>query len=127
MPGQPLGIRPFGVEAQRLLRRTVRRHVIVGVDTDALTNPFEAGMGWVVKLDKPDFIGRVRACNALVGAAIEQILVGFIMTANEVCPEDGAAILIAGDGACSPLPARVSSPPNGKVIGLGWVTGWSCC
>ena len=49
--GKSFGIRPFGVEAQRLLRLE-KRHVIVGVDTDALTEPFEAGMAWVAKLDK---------------------------------------------------------------------------
>ena len=59
--GKEFGIRPFGVEAQRLLRLE-KRHVIVGVDTDALSSPYEAGMAWVAKLDKPDFIGR----NALV-------------------------------------------------------------
>ena len=58
------GIRPFGVEAQRLLRLE-KRHVIVGVDTDALSSPYEAGMAWVAKLDKPDFIGR----NALARLA----------------------------------------------------------
>ena len=57
--GSEFGIRPFGVEAQRLLRLE-KRHVIVGVDTDALTSPYEADMAWTVKLDKPDFIGKAR-------------------------------------------------------------------
>ena len=55
--GRELASRPFGVEAQRLLRLE-KRHVIVGVDTDALTNPYEADMGWAVKLEKPDFVGK---------------------------------------------------------------------
>ena len=55
--GRKFDIRPFGIEAQRLLRLE-KRHVIVGVDSDALTNPFEAGMAWAPKLDKEDFIGR---------------------------------------------------------------------
>ena len=56
-PASEFGIRPFGVEAQRLLRLE-KHHVIVGVDTDALTNPYEADMAWAVKLDKSDFIGK---------------------------------------------------------------------
>src|SRR5205823_1984518 len=48
--GREFDIRPFGVEAQRLLRLE-KRHLIVGVDTDGLTNPFEAGVAWAVKLD----------------------------------------------------------------------------
>ena len=55
--GEAAGIRPFGVEAQRRLRLE-KGHVIVGQDTDGLTNPWEANMGWAVKLDKPFFIGK---------------------------------------------------------------------
>ena len=116
--GQPFGIRPFGVEAQRLLRLE-KRHVIVGVDTDALTNPYEAGMAWVVKHDKQDFIGKF-ALGKLLGAPSQQSLVGFIMSANKI-PQDGAAILVDGALAGRVTSARYS-PAQQKVIGLGWVT-----
>jgi len=55
--GRSFGVKPFGVEAQRRLRLE-KGHVIVGQDTDGLTNPWEANMGWAVKLDKPFFIGQ---------------------------------------------------------------------
>ena len=55
--GAEFGIRPFGVEAQRVLRLE-KQHAIVGQDTDALSDPRGAGMGWLVKADRPDFIGR---------------------------------------------------------------------
>lgn len=116
--GRPLGIRPFGVEAQRLLRLE-KRHVIVGVDTDALTNPYDAGMSWVVKHDKDDFIGKF-ALGKLAGAVSQQSLIGFIMSANEL-PDDGAAILVNGALAGRVTSARYS-PAQQKVIGLGWVT-----
>ena len=58
--GAAVDLRPFGVEAQRVLRLE-KKHIIVGVDTDALSNPYEAGMAWVAKLDKADFIGKVRS------------------------------------------------------------------
>ena len=51
------GIVPFGVEAQRLLRLE-KGHLIVSQDTDGLTDPFEAHLGWAVKLDKPFFVGK---------------------------------------------------------------------
>ena len=57
--GRDLGVAPFGVEAQRILRLE-KLHIIPGHDTDALTNPFEANMGWTVKLDKPDFLAAPR-------------------------------------------------------------------
>ncbi len=50
--GEPFGIAPFGVEAQRLLRLE-KGHLIVGQDTDGLTTPREAGLAWAVKMDKP--------------------------------------------------------------------------
>jgi len=115
--GREFDIRPFAVEAQRLLRLE-KKHVIVGVDTDALTNPFEAGMGWVAKLDKEDFIGRA-ALRRLSGEELKQILAGFIMN-EEALPEDGAAILVNGRLAGRVTSARYS-PVNRKAVGLAWV------
>ncbi|HEX6445234.1 MAG TPA: 2Fe-2S iron-sulfur cluster-binding protein [Streptosporangiales bacterium] len=54
--GADLGIGPFGVEAQRILRLE-KGHFIVGQDTDGLTKAFSAGLDWAIKLDKPDFAG----------------------------------------------------------------------
>jgi sarcosine oxidase subunit alpha len=115
--GAEFGIRPFGVEAQRLLRLE-KKHVIVGVDTDALTNPYEAGMSWVAKLDKADFIGRA-SLERMAAAPVRQSLVGFVMSDN-VCPDDGAAIIIGGELAGRVTSARYS-PVNRKAIGLAWV------
>ena len=42
--GADWGLEPFGVEAQRVLRLE-KGHIIVGQDTDGLTNPLEIGMG----------------------------------------------------------------------------------
>jgi sarcosine oxidase subunit alpha len=55
--GKSHGIRPFGVEAQRILRLE-KSHIIVSQDTDGLTNPMEANMAWAVKDEKPFFIGQ---------------------------------------------------------------------
>jgi sarcosine oxidase, subunit alpha len=115
--GKELGIQPFGVEAQRLLRLE-KRHVIVGVDTDALTNPFEAGMAWVAKLDKPDFIGK-NSLARLQREPARQSLVGFTMDGDSL-PPDGAAILVAGNLAGRVTSAR-HSPATQKPVGLAWV------
>ena len=56
--GGPEGIRPFGLEPQRILRLQ-KQHIIVGQDTDSESTPFGAAMPWAVKLDKDeDFIGK---------------------------------------------------------------------
>ncbi len=55
--GRDLGVVPFGVEAQRIMRLE-KGHVIVGQDTDGLTQAFSLRLGRLVKLAKPDFIGK---------------------------------------------------------------------
>lgn len=55
--GPDLGVRPFGVEAQRILRLE-KGHFIVGQDTDGLTQGFGVGTDWAIKLDKADFSGK---------------------------------------------------------------------
>lgn len=115
--GKEFGIRPFGVEAQRLLRLE-KRHVIVGVDTDALTNPYEAGLGWAVKLDKQDFVGKRLLSHAKESRERER-LVGFILKESGV-PPDGAAIVIDGKPAGRVTSSRYS-PIQKAAIGLAWV------
>ena len=56
--GRTHGIRPFGLEPQRILRLQ-KMHILVGQDTDSESTPFGAAMPWIVKLDKEqDFIGK---------------------------------------------------------------------
>jgi sarcosine oxidase subunit alpha len=55
--GADLGVRAFGVEAQRILRLE-KGHLIVGQDTDGLTRGFSAGLDWAIRLDKDDFAGQ---------------------------------------------------------------------
>jgi sarcosine oxidase, subunit alpha len=116
--GRDAGIRPFGVEAQRLLRLE-KRHVIVGVDTDALTNPFQAGMGWTTKLDKEDFVGKAELSRAAISAPRE-LLVGFVLPGSDV-PPDGAAIVTLGKPVGRVTSSRYS-PWKKAVVGLAWVT-----
>jgi len=114
--GKAFGIRAFGVEAQRLLRLE-KQHVIVGVDTDALTSPYEADMAWVVKLEKNDFIGKA-ALSRAAGDPREQ-LVGFVMQEDGV-PDDGSAVVMDGRPAGRVTSSRFS-PREGRAIGLAWV------
>jgi len=115
--GQDSNIRPFGVEAQRLLRLE-KRHVIVGVDTDALTNPYEADMGWAVKLEKPDFVGKAFLAR-VTGDLSRERLIGFVLSGPGL-PEDGAAIVADGQLAGRVTSTR-HSPARQAAVGLGWV------
>ena len=55
--GEPEGLVPAGLGARDTLRLEVA-YRLYGNDMDDATTPLEAGLGWVVKLDKGDFIGR---------------------------------------------------------------------
>jgi sarcosine oxidase subunit alpha len=113
--GEEFGIRPAGVETQRLLRLE-KKHIIVGVDTDALSTPFSTGMGWVVKLDKQDFIGRAMLARLATAQPKDQ-LVGF---RSEVLPYEGAAV-VENDVPVGRVTSARYSPHCRTNIGLAWV------
>ncbi|RUU54773.1 aminomethyltransferase, partial [Mesorhizobium sp. M2C.T.Ca.TU.009.01.2.1] len=50
--GRPHGLRPYGLEASRILRLE-KGHILIGQDTDAITTPDELGFGWAVSKKKP--------------------------------------------------------------------------
>ncbi|MDA0748294.1 MAG: aminomethyltransferase family protein, partial [bacterium] len=109
--GEAHGIVPFGVEAQRVLRLE-KAHVIVGQDTDALSDPLSADLGWAVKMEKDDFLGK-RSLARISQKGIQHRLVGFQMAQPEVVPDEGLQI--------------VQRDAHGKQEILGWVTSskWS--
>jgi sarcosine oxidase subunit alpha len=117
--GRGLGLKPFGVEAQRVLRLE-KQHAIVGQDTDALSNPIEAGMGWLIKADKPDFIGR-DASLAVEARGPRQTLTGIEIVGPDL-PAEGSSIL--RDGSTTPIGRITSakwSPTLGRGVALGWL------
>ena len=116
--GQSRGIRPFGLEPQRVLRLQ-KLHILVGQDTDAESNAFEAAMPWIVKLDKEeDFIGRW-ALEAVQERGNENMLVGFVID-NGAVPTEGAAV-VAGGRPVGRVTSSRYSPLLGHTIGMAWV------
>ncbi len=116
--GAQHGLRPFGLEPQRILRLQ-KMHIIVGQDTDSESTPYAAGMSWIVKLDKDeDFIGRW-ALEHFAETEPEVRLVGFTMSNGHV-PTEGSVIVAGGVPAGQVTSAR-RSRQVGKVIGLAWV------
>jgi sarcosine oxidase subunit alpha len=115
--GHEFGIAPFGVEAQRVLRLE-KGHVIVNQDTDAVSNPMESDLGWAVRFDKEDFIGRA----GLVAAeerGLKNKLVGFVMD-DDVVPEDGVPVM-TGSTPIGRVTSSRLSPTLGRGFGLAWV------
>jgi sarcosine oxidase subunit alpha len=107
-----LGAVPFGLEPQRVLRLE-KAHVIVGQDTDSESNLLSAGMPWIVKSEKEDFVGKWGTAHAVV----RERLVGFTM---DVLPPEGAQIVENGRSTGRVTSARLSERV-GTVIGLAYV------
>lgn len=117
--GQGLGVEPVGLAARDTLRLEARLS-LYGNEIDESTNPFEAGLGWTVKLAAGDFIGK----DALVRLRREpprRQLVGFEMVGRGIA-RHGYPILgsASGDvlGVCT---SGAPAPALGKNIGLGYV------
>jgi sarcosine oxidase, subunit alpha len=120
--GADHGIAPFGLEAQRILRLE-KQHILVGQDTDAESDPYEAGLGWMVKAEKPDFLGK-RALLDLERAGPGERLVGFT-TDRAWLPPEGASVVHDGVWVGRVTSARRSAAAN-ATIGLAWVpAGWA--
>jgi sarcosine oxidase subunit alpha len=117
--GADHGIRPFGLEPQRILRLQ-KMHILVGQDTDSESTPFGAAMPWIVKLDKDeDFIGRWALEHAAEHPA-PTALVGFTL-ANGAVPTEGAAVLDARGEPVGQVTSARHSRQLGQVIGMAWV------
>jgi len=115
--GKEFDIEPFGVEAQRRLRLE-KKHFLPGVDTDALSNPIEADVPWIVKLDKPDFIGKWSLTRAANRPARNR-LIGFRLDGTTV--PDEASLVISNGRLGGRVTSARYSPVTGGVIGLAWV------
>lgn len=112
-----LGGSAIGLGARDSLRLEMK-FALYGNDIWEKTNPIEAGLGWVVKLDKGDFIGR----NVIAGVKDEgpvRKLVGFEMD-GKVFPRQHYPIaynnLHVGE-----VTSGLFSPSLQKAIGMGYV------
>ena len=118
--GQGDGIRPFGVEAQRLLRLE-KGHIIIGQDTDGLTQPDEAGLEWAVKVDKPFFVGK-RSVQIVRKNGPRQQLVGFELDAIGASTTPRECHLVVRNGAIAGRVTSIAwSDTLGKHVGLAFV------
>ncbi len=91
--GEEFGIRPCGLGARNTLRLEAKM-ALYGHEITASTNPFEADLAWIVKMDKGDFVGRTALENQQK-QGITRKLVGFEMTGRGI-GRDGYEIWVEG-------------------------------
>lgn len=111
------GATPTGLGARDTLRLEARLS-LYGNEIDETTHPYEAGLGWVVKLGHGDFVGR----DALVKIkenGWKRKLVGFEMTGREIAR--GGYPIVHEDVVIGKVTSASPSPTLGKNIGLGYV------
>lgn len=117
--GKDTDIQPFGVEAQRGLRLE-KGHIIVGQDTDAMSNPFEVQMDWALSRKKPFFVGH-RTLQELEKQPLGRVLVGFeIKDAGQPIPLESHLVL-DGEAMIGRVTSCILSPTLNTIIGLAYV------
>lgn len=117
--GKPLGLVPVGLGARDSLRLEASLP-LYGNELDETTNPFEAGLGWIVKLDGPTFVGKPALERAKASGGT-RVLVGFEMVGRGVA-RHGYPILDASGERVGTCTSGGPSPTLGKPIGLAYVS-----
>ena len=116
--GQDLGVKPVGLGARDTLR-TEMKYSLYGHEIDDTTNPYEAGLGWVVKPAKKDFIGKTPMLAAKE-AGLKRKLIGFTLSERGI-PRDGYKILSFDNKEIGRVTSGTLSPSLGISIGIGYV------
>ncbi len=115
--GAPQGLVPAGLGARDTLRLEAGM-ALYGHEIDDTTTPLDAGLSWVVKLNKGDFLGR----DVLVAQkeeGVQQKLVGFEMTGRGIGRE-GYPILKDGQ-TVGRVTSGSFSPTFEKALGMAYV------
>ena len=101
------GVKPCGLGARDVLRLEAG-YLLNGTDATGTQSPYEVNCGWVVKLDKDNFIGKT-ALAAQKAAGLTRKLTGFVLTGGGV-PREGCKVYQKGtekgvltSGTYSPL------------------------
>ena len=116
--GKEFDIEPIGLGARDSLRME-KKMCLYGNDIDQTTNPLEAGLGWITKLDKPDFIGKEMLLQ-VKKEGLKRRLVAFVLH-DAGFPRQGVEIY-KDDRQIGIVTSGTVSPVLEKGIGLGYVS-----
>jgi len=115
--GEDAGLVPAGLGARDTLRLEMG-YALYGNDIDRKTTPLEAGLGWLVKLDKGPFIGR-EALRRQKEEGLVRRLRGFRLTERGF-PRAGYPVRFHG-GDAGPVRSGTVSPTLGYGIGTAYL------
>lgn len=119
--GKEFGIAPVGLGARDTLRLEMG-FCLYGNDIDQTTNTLEAGLGWITKINKGNFIGKP-VLEKAKAHGLERKLVGIVIE-EKAFPRHGYAIQSNGTSIGS-VTSGTFSPSLEKGIALGYVSAAS--
>ncbi len=115
--GEAFGLQPAGLGARDSLRLEMG-YALYGNDLDEEHTALESGLGWIVKLQAGDFIGR-EALAAEKTRGVRRRLAGIRLTARGF-PRPGYPIVHAGEDVGT-VTSGVASPSLGEGVALGYL------
>ncbi len=119
--GAPEGIAAAGLAARNTLRLEMK-YALYGNDIDHTTTPLEAGLGWIVKLSKDDFVGKP-VLEKQKREGVKRRLVGFELVGKGIA-RDHYPIFIDGT-AVAEVASGSYAPSLEKAVGLAYLPGES--
>lgn len=115
--GKDDGLIPCGLGSRDSLRLEMG-YILYGNDLDLNHTPLEAGLGWVVKFDKGDFLGRAALENQKA-TGLRQRLAGFRLR-DRAFPRQGYEVRYQGESA-GEVTSGILSPSLDQGIGLAYI------
>ncbi|MBW8088755.1 glycine cleavage system aminomethyltransferase GcvT [Streptomyces hygroscopicus subsp. hygroscopicus] len=120
--GAPAGLVPCGLSCRDTLRLEAGMP-LYGHELSTDITPFDAGLGRVVKFDKPgDFVGReaLEAASRRADSVTPRTLVGLVAEGRRV-PRAGYAVLAADGSRIGRVTSGAPSPTLGRPIAMAYV------
>lgn len=116
--GKEFGIAPIGLGARDTLRLEMG-YCLYGNDIDQTTNPLEANLGWITKLNKGDFIAKP-VLEKVKSEGVKRKLVGMLLH-DKAVPRHGYPLLVNGTHV-GDITSGTFSPSLEKGIAMGYVS-----
>jgi sarcosine oxidase subunit alpha len=121
------GAVPYGTESMHVMRAE-KGYIIVGQETDGTATPDDAGLGWAIGRQKPDFVGKRSLARPALQDSGRKQLVGLLTENPATVLEEGAQIVADPN---QPIPMTMLghvtsaylSPTLGRSIALAMVRG----
>ena len=116
--GEKYQVQPVGLGARDTLRTEVK-YSLYGQEIDDQTNPYEAGLGWVVKPQAKDFIGR-SAVLSVKEKGLTRKLIGFKLVDKGIARSSSSVVDEQGE-VLGAVTSGTFSPTLEEAIGMAYI------